>query len=164
MQVAQTQLNQNKDVATRAYQTHVKLSKRAQELIEGEDGGPLRVRVQELEAGGLAPSAYTVLVSRVENRGADPEAVDELAAWLDQRLPGISEQARRRLIALPEYAAAGLAPDVATLPRQISTRMREDSQIPALLALLKQPVFAGIMKDRQVPVASYGPHGALRAS
>lgn len=164
MQVAQTQLNQNKDVAARAYQTHVKLSKRAQELIEQDPAVPVRVSVPELEAGGLAPSVYTVLVSRVENRGADPAAVDELAGWLDQRLPGISEQARRRLAALPEYAAAGLTADVATLPRQIAARLREGTHTPALLALLKHPVFANIMKDQQAPVASYGPRGLLRAS
>jgi hypothetical protein len=164
MQVAQSQLNQNKDVATRAYQSHVKLSKRAQELIEHDPAVSVRVSVPELEARGLTPSVYTVLVSRIENGGADPVAVDELAGWLDQRLPSISEQARRRLVALPEYAAAGLPTDVATFPRKLAARLREGSQTPALLALLKHPVFAGIMKDQQAPVGLYGPRGVLRAS
>lgn len=163
MNVIQAQPKQTNDMAARSYSAHVNLSKREPEIVKRDPS--VRMSVPELEANGFTPSPYTVLVSRIENRGAaDPTAVDELADWLEQRLPRISEQSRRRIAALPEYAAAGLTSDFNSLPRQIAARLRDGSVAQAMLALLKHPVFAAYMKDQQVRVAMYGPRGILRAS
>jgi hypothetical protein len=174
MNVVPAQPKQTGNLAAGAYSAHVNLSKRGQEIVKR--AAPARVTVQELEAGGLAPSVYTVLVSRIENRGAgDATAVDELADWLDQRLPRISDQARRRIMRLPEYEAAGLTPEFDSLARQVAARLRtrsekpepgaaQDSVTQTMLDLLKHPLFAAYMKDQQVRVAMYGPRGLLRAS
>jgi hypothetical protein len=103
-------------------------------------------------------------VSRVENRSGDPAAVADLAAWLEQRISALSEQTRRRLTALPEFSAAGLSRELGPVARQIAARLQAAPATPELLALLKQPVFASVMKDQQAPVASYGPRGLLRVS
>jgi hypothetical protein len=165
MNVVQShQTGQNHDLAARTYSAHVNLSKRGPEA-QGEGAGPVRMGVAELEANGLAPSAYTVLVSRLENRGAnDTTAVTDLAEWIDARLPRISDQARRRIVALPEYGAAGLKPEFDSLARQIADRLNKGGVTEAMLALLKHPVFAAYMKDQQVRIAMYGPRGLLRAS
>jgi hypothetical protein len=165
MNVVQSQtLGQNNDLAARTYGAHVSLSKREPEAALKRDQ-PVRMTVSDLQASGLAPSVYTVLVSRIENRGStDPAAVEELADWIDQRSPRITDQARRRIMALPEYEAAGLKPDFNTLARQISDKLAKGSVSDAMLVLLKHPVFAAYMKDQQVRVAMYGPKGMLRAS
>jgi hypothetical protein len=174
MNVTQTQPKPTGDLAPRSYSAHVNLSKRGQEIVKRES--PIRLTVPELEANGLAPSVYTVLVSRIENRGAgDTTAVDELADWLDQRLPRISEQARRRIMSLPEYEGAGLTPEFDSMARQMAARLRTrneastpnsqpDSITQSMLSLLKHPLFAAYMKDQQVRIAMYGPRGFLRAS
>ena len=167
MNVVQSQLNQKRDGAARAYSTPMNLSqsKRAAEPAIAEAAAPARIRVAELQASGLAPSAYTVLVSRLENRGTgDVQAVDELAGYLGERLARTSDPTLRRLAALPEYAAAGLTPDLATLPKQLAARLHDASATQPLLALLKHPVFAATMKDQQAPIPLYGPRGNLRAS
>lgn len=165
MNVVQShQAGQNHDLAARTYSAHVNLSKRGPDAPVASDG-PVRMSVAELEANGLAPSAYTVLVSRLENRGAnDTTAVADLAEWIDARLPRISDQARRRIVALPEYGAVGLKPEFDSLARQIADRLNKGGVTEAMLALLKHPVFAAYMKDQQVRVAMYGPRGMLRAS
>ena len=165
MNVVQShQAGQNHDLAARTYSAHVNLSKRGPDAPVASDG-PVRMSVAELEANGLAPSAYTVLVSRLENRGTnDTTAVADLAEWIDARLPRISDQARRRIMGLTEYKAAGLTPEFDTLGRQIAERLSKGGVTQAMLVLLKNPVFAAYMRDQQVRVAMYGPRGLMRAS
>jgi hypothetical protein len=165
MNIAQSrQTGPNSDHAARTYSAHVDLSKKNPEIAP-ERSTSVRLTVEELEASGLAPSAYTVLVSRLENRSTtDKAAVQELVDWIGARLPRISEQARRRITGLAEYKAAGLTPAFDTLGRQISERLSKGDGTPALLVLLKHPVFSAYMKDQQVRVAMYGPRGMMRAS
>lgn len=162
MSVIQTQPKQTKDMAARSYSVHASLSKRGADLAKSRQPG--RVTVPE-EANPLAPSPYTVLVSRIENRGsADASAAAKLADWLEVRLPRLSDPSLRRIAQLPETAAAGLSPEPATFAKQIVARLRQGPVAQAMLALLKHPVFAAYMKDQQVRVAMYGPQGSLRAS
>lgn len=165
MNVVQSQqLGQHSDLAARAYNTHVN-PKQPGPAFPLDEAAPVKVSVAELEATGLAPSAYTVLISRLENRGAaDPVVVTELTDWIATRLPHISDQARRRIVALPEYAAAGLKLEFATVGRQIAARLGQDGVTDAMLALLKHPLFTAYMKDQQIRAALYGPRGVLRAS
>jgi len=158
------QAGQNSDLAARTYSAHVNLSKKNPEPQTGT-GTTIRLNVADLEANPLTPSAYTVLVSRLENRGTtDLAAIEELADFIDTRLPRITDQARRRITSLPEYQAAGLTPEFDTLGRQIADRLSKGGVTQAMLVLLKHPVFAAYMKDQQVRVAMYGPRGMLRAS
>ena len=165
MNVVQSQqLGQHSDLATRAYNTYVNAPKPGP-AFPLEEAAPVKVSVAELEATGLAPSAYTVLVSRLENRGgSDTSAIVELTDWIDSRMPHLSDQARRRIAALPEYAAAGLKPEAGALGPQIAVRLGQDGVTDSMLAFLKHPLFTAYMKDQQVRTTVYGPRGLLRAS
>jgi hypothetical protein len=118
------------------------------------------------EAGVLAPNAYMMLISRIDNmirKGRpEPRTVEQLARLLGERVQGLMLPARRHLEALPEVQALRVN-SLRELPAVIAAHLEAGTESEALLALLRSPAFAAAMKDES-RTATYGPHGMLRAS
>jgi hypothetical protein len=165
MQVNQPAVAQNSDTAARAYNSNVRLSKRALDEMKRVTPVPA-IATADVPATGYVPSTYTLLLSRIENNAANgtPErqAIDELARMLAAKVARLSERAKRQIAALPEFAAAGLT-DLTALPLHVRTRLMNGTAVESLLALLKHPVFASYIKDAQ-RASLYGPSGILLAS
>jgi hypothetical protein len=162
--VNQPTVAQNNETASRAYNSNVRLSKRALEDIKRVN--PVPVTATETPVTGYVPNPYTLLLSRIENNAAagapERQSIEELARMLNQRIARLSEKAKRQIAALPEFSAAGLS-DVSALPTLLRSRLLANTAADALLKLLKNPVFVSYIKDSQ-RVSLYGPSGMLLAS
>lgn len=165
LQVNQTAVAQASDTATRAYNSNVRLSKRALEDIK-RVSPVAAIATAEVPAAGHVPSAYALLLSRIENNAAagtpERESIEQLARLLSAKLAGLSGAAKRQIAALPEFTAAGLT-DLSVLPMHVRTRLAANTGTTPLLALLKHPVFVSYIKDAQ-RASLYGPSGMLLAS
>ncbi len=164
LQVNQAVVAQNSESAARAYNSNVRLSKRA--LDDMKPVTPVRVVTAETPVTGYIPNPYTLLLSRIENNAANgtPErdSIEQLARLLTAKVPGLSEKAKRQIAALPEFASAGES-DLAALPMHLRGRLMDNTTVEPLFALLKHPVFASYMRDAQ-RASLYGPTGMLLAS
>ena len=164
LQVNQAVVTQNSETATRAYNSNVRLSKRA--LDDLKRVNPVPVTATEPGVTGFVPSTYTLLLSRIENSAAegraDRGAAEQLLRFVANKLAAVSEKSKRQIAALPEFNAAGLS-DFTSLPLQVRTRLSDNVGVEPLLKLLKHPVFASYMRDAQ-RASLYGPSGMLLAS
>lgn len=164
LQVNQPTVAQNNETAARAYNSNVRLSKRALEDIKRVT--PVPVAATETPVNGNVPNPYTLLLSRIENNAMagtpERESIEELARMLTLKLGRLPEKAKRQIAALPEFAEAGLT-DVSALPMHLRARLASNASTEALLRLLKHPVVVGYIKDSQ-RATLYGPSGLLRAS
>lgn len=165
LQVNQTAVAQANESATRAYNSNVRLSKRALEDLKRVT--PVAaIATAEVSPAGHVPSAYTLLLSRIENNAAsgtpERESIEQLARLLSAKLAGLSGAAKRQITALPEFASSGLT-DLSVLPMHVRTRLASNTGTAPLLALLKHPVFVSYIKDAQ-RASLYGPSGMLLAS
>jgi hypothetical protein len=164
LQVNQPTVTQNNESAARAYNSNVRLSKRALEDMKRVP--PVQVASAETAVTGYIPNPYTLLLSRIENNAAagtpERDSIDQLARMLTAKLPGIPDKAKRQIAALPEFSAAGLS-DLSALPMGLRGRLMENRSAQTLLALLKHPLFASYIKDSQ-RASLYGPTGMLLAS
>jgi len=165
LQVNQPTVAQTSDTAARAYNANVRLSKRALEDMKRVTPVPT-IATAEVPAAGFVPSAYTLLLSRIENNAANgtPEmdSIEELSRLLAGKVARMSERTKRQISSLPEFAAAGLT-DLSVLPMHIRTRLMDNTSVESLLALLKNPMFVSYIKDAQ-RASLYGPSGMLLAS
>jgi hypothetical protein len=165
LQVNQPTVAQSSETAARAYNSNVRLSKRALDDMKRVTPVPT-IATAEVPATGFVPSAYTLLLSRIENNAADGaperESIEELARMLAAKVARMSERTKRQISALPEFAAAGLT-DLSALPMHVRTRLVDNASVQSLLALLKHPLFASYIKDAQ-RASLYGPSGMLLAS
>jgi hypothetical protein len=164
LQVNQPTVAQNSESAARAYNSNVRLSKRALEDMKRVP--PARVASAETPVTGYVPNPYTLLLSRIENSAAagkpERDSIEQLARMVTPKLAGLPEKAKRQIAALPEFSAAGLT-DLSALPMHLRTRLMENSAVEPLLALLKHPAFMSYIRDSQ-RASLYGPTGMLLAS
>jgi hypothetical protein len=165
LQATQPTVAQTGDSAARAYNANVRLSKRALDDMKRVTPAPA-IATAEVPATGFVPSAYTLLVSRIENNAAngnpEKESIEELARMLAAKVARMSDRTKRQISALPEFAAAGLT-DLGALPMHVRTRLLGNTGVETLLALLKTPLFVSYIKDAQ-RASLYGPSGMLLAS
>ncbi|HEX7927141.1 MAG TPA: hypothetical protein VF678_06085 [bacterium] len=165
LQVNQSTVAQSNETAARAYNSNVRLSKRAMEDIKRVNPAPA-IATAEVAPTGYVPSAYALLLSRIENSAAhgtpERDPIEDLARILAGKMARMSERTKREITALPEFAAADIN-DLAALPMHVRNRLMNPPAVEALLALLKHPVFASYIKDAQ-RASLYGPTGMLLAS
>ena len=165
LQVNQATVSQTSDTAARAYNSNVRLSKRAMEDIKRVNPVPT-IATAEVAPTGYVPNPYTLLLSRIENNAdagtPERESIEQLVRMLSAKLAVISEKGKRQIAALPEFAAAGVT-DVSALPMTLRARLMSNTQVDALMALLKHPVLVSYIKDSQ-RASLYGPSGMLLAS
>ena len=151
LQVNQPTVAQSSETAARAYNSNVRLSKRALDDMKRVTPVPT-IATAEVPATGFVPSAYTLLLSRIENNAADGaperESIEELARMLAAKVARMSERTKRQISALPMH---------------VRTRLVDNASVQSLLALLKHPLFASYIKDAQ-RASLYGPSGMLLAS
>ncbi|MBI4083688.1 MAG: hypothetical protein HY423_13870 [Candidatus Lambdaproteobacteria bacterium] len=137
-----------------------------QNQAPAESNGEGRAIKLEIATPGFAPSAYGLMVSRLEslvNRNAvDEPSLERLRAHIAQRIGALGEDSRRALAALAE-AHGVQAPRAAQVPARLQELLRNPAQAKTALALLKDTAFAALMKD-QPRVRTYGPQGLMRAS
>ncbi|HUJ77295.1 MAG TPA: hypothetical protein VL359_20690 [bacterium] len=174
MDPVQTHVQQHQEAPPRPRQQELSARARQEQLAAARVPADARrstlvrlvARPQEMQAG--QPSTYTLLLSRIENKGEsaapDKGAVAQLARLLRERLAVLPERARRTLGALPEAKAAGIAPDLQHLPEEISARLLDPARAGAALALLKEPQFAAAIKGVEARPALYGPGGKAQAT
>jgi hypothetical protein len=164
MQVAQTASAPSSETAARAYNSNLQLTKRDAETTKR--GPAVRVASRVVEVPGYAPNPYTLLISRIENAALQGQteraAIAQLAQLLAERVPTLSEKARRQIAELEEFKVTGIS-TLSRLPMEAQGRLTSAGQSPALLNLLKQPLFVSYIKDSQ-RAALYGPRGILLAS
>jgi hypothetical protein len=120
----------------------------------------------EIATPGYTPSAYALMVSRLEslvNRNAvDEPSLERLRAHIAQRIGALGEESRRALAALADLHGVQ-APRATQVPVRLQELLRTPAQAPTALGLLKDTAFAALMKD-QPRVRTYGPQGLMRAS
>jgi hypothetical protein len=118
------------------------------------------------EEAAFSPSAYLMMISRIENqlrRGAtDRPAVDQLSRMLAEKLSILTQRTRRSLLELPEVKTLGVD-NLSQLPVLARSRLSSGEDTAPLLNLLKTPAFVAAIND-EVRTRTYGPQGLLRAS
>ena len=121
---------------------------------------------QGSDGGQYVPSRYMVLISRIDRmlgQGAveDP-AVDQLTSLLGARIATLTARGRRTLLEMPELQALGVE-QLSQLPRVLAQHIHAGTEREAVMALLRSPDFAAVMRDES-RTSTYGPQGMLRAS
>ena len=125
-------------------------------------GGAAPIREED---AGLAPDNYMLLVSRlgaqVGSSRKDAAMLANLQRIITLRLTTMPPGARKAVLDIPETRPMGAA-NAMELPRIIARRLADSEGEAEVMALLRSPAFAAVMREEN-RTTTYSLHGRLGA-